>query len=234
MKNASLPPDPGKSLQKMIIPSMMQAFLRLRSKERSLAALPIAQVDHDALHEPLKEAKHIDTTSLLQIVSDPDDFQPYVQHSISPALVPAAFAPKMIYIYGNICSACCWLRFRSLRLLVLRTMLQICGLTETLHGTNDPLPERIWAERRVLEIVDDSCSSHAYCFGYAETDEANIAEAMNKPSSLSAIPPDRIVLVWDLMDTFQLACTFTCVPLAKREWMEAHINAFRRRLETVA
>ena len=233
MNRAGLHPE--RSLQKLIVPSLMQSLVQLRSKERSITGSLTAQADPEALRELLKEAEDIDTSFSRRAESNPVVFRPYSQHSVLPASTDdIAFAPEKFYIYVNIHSAFSWLRFRSLRLLVLSTMLRISSLLEALEGTNDPAPQRVWAEQRILDIVDDSCASHAYCFDYAETNAAKISRDGVSCFSFMRIIPEKNNLAWDLIETFQLACTFACVPPATREWMKGHINAFLRRLEIVA
>ena len=246
----------------------MRDILQLRSREKALTEAPLDDNTTAQIRQFLQDATAIDTSFEQRInsecCSNADFLRDMSYRTVTPPIISNsssdAWTPGSIFIFDSASAGVLSNRLRSLRLMVLGSLVRTAIHLEThSHPSADPAPERLWAESRVRQLVDDTCSSHAWAFGYAtdvtamkpdggqsssEPDGNQLSSELIKGgggagggggegnnSFYGTITPDCNSLAWDVIWTFQMACAFQCVPAPQREWMEGQIGGYRRRYD---
>lgn len=192
--------------------------------------------DIEKVESLMREAEDMDALFAKQSVSDTAGHQ----YSFSPVSTPSSSPGQMpskqsVHTYSSIGSAIYWNRIRSLRLMVLGTVVRTADLIKSVDKSRDSLkgPHCNYAYAHVRQIVDELCSSLPFCVGSESSSHITSPTSSGLPPKdsidLTAIGPDRITLTWDLIWTFQLASTFQCVPHKQREWMQHHIHSYKTR-----
>lgn len=219
-----------------MLPILMRQVLRLRAKENALGGSTDEASDIQNAANLMREAEDMDVLFAKQSLSDTAvhqySFSPVSTPSSSPGTIPSQ---QSVHTYSSIPSAIYWNRIRSLRLMVLGTVVRTADLIKSLDKSGDSSRELdcTYAHTHVREIVDELCSSLPFCVGSEgalQISSSSSSWLSPKDSiDLTAIGPDRITLTWDLIWMFQLASTFQCVPQKQREWMRHHIHLYQTR-----
>ena len=214
----------------------MRDILQLRSRERMLTEAPFDKSRRNPIQKFLEDAKAVDTTFVHRMTSTEAGFIHDLSYRvvIPPIIPPNATGPRSFFIYDDASAAVLSNRLRSLRLMVLGSLVRTATFLETHDPSHEPTPERLWAESRVQKLVDDTCSSHAFAFGYADgidSIDGRPSEIIGGAAGPGFITPDRNSLAWDVIWTLQMGAAFECVPAPQREWMEQQIGEYKRRYD---
>ena len=214
-----------------IMLSLMRNILLLRAREKALKRGSPGQNMVNEVMTLLDDAKSIDAMITVGAMSTfARRRHPYRIES-SPYSSKNPFGPELIYIYEDVPGAVLWIRLRSFRLMILGVMVRAAVFLEREERMEDPLHERLWAEEGICKLVDEICSSRAYCFDYK--DGADQPKCSQRDNGAWTVTPDKTVLAWDLTCTLQMACEFNCVPLTQREWMQQQVATYKGRFNHV-
>ena len=210
-----------------IMLSLMRNILLLRAREKALKRGSPGQNMVNEVMNLLDDAKSIDAMITVGAMSTVGIRRHPYRIESSPYFSKNPSGPELIYIYGDVPGAVLWIRLRSLRLMTLGVMVRAAVFLEREERMEDPLHERLWAEEGICKLVDEICSSHAYCFDYE--DGADQPKCSQRDNGAWMITPDKTVLAWDLTWTLQMACEFNCVPFTQRGWMQQQVATYKGR-----
>ncbi|KAL9636502.1 MAG: hypothetical protein Q9164_002785 [Protoblastenia rupestris] len=225
-KASDVPKQPP---MRTIMLSLMRNILLLRAREKALKRGTPGRNMVNEVMTLLDDAKSIDAMITVGAMSTVGMCRHPYRIEFSPYFSKNPSGPELMYIYGDVQGAIFWIRLRSLRLMTFGVMVRAAVFLERVERMEDPLRERLWAEEGICKLVDEICSSHAYCFDYE--DGADQPKCSQRGNGAWTVTPDKTVLAWDLTCTLQMACEFNCVPFSQRGWMQQQVATYKGRFK---